>query len=161
MSTSGKVAQDPAANPSGSSCGVHGAGPGSDGPGAAGQPPPTQGHTGSRHLGHRGELLDRVPLPRPGGMVTGPRLGPVIAEATADVVAAGADRVHSCTRRPCSARQTPAVSPITPAPTTTTSGLVTHSSTPSLTSHHVDDNACAHHYVVWRAATPTACRPAR
>ncbi len=49
------------------------------------------------------------------------RYGHHSAPATAEVVRSAGSRVHSRTRRPCSARSTAVVSPITPPPTTTTS----------------------------------------
>jgi hypothetical protein len=59
---------------------------------------------------------------RPASPSPGVMAGPTIAEATADVVCAGASRARTSMRCPRSARHTAALNPITPAPITTTSG---------------------------------------
>ena len=69
-----------------------------------------------------------------------------MAEATADVVEVGADRVRSSTRNPCSAKHTPVVSPITPAPTTMTSGRRSPIPSAPLTASRLPSSALTAHF---------------
>ncbi len=130
MSTSGTVTQNPAAKPGGSSSG------------AQGVRSPSAG-TGSRLANCPRRMVTPVPATsasavnstiearsrRPAGSSAAAIGGPIIAEATADVVCAGARRVRTSTRCPRSARHTAVLNPITPAPITTTSGRVAVSPT--------------------------------
>jgi len=146
MSTSGRVAQKPAAKPAGSSAGAHSSTPGGNGPACRLTSRPRRRatpvfSTSASAVNCSIPTRSRIPTRSSAGA----KLGPIIAEATAEVVADGAARVRICTCNPCSARHTPVVSPITPAPSTMTSGR--RSSIPSGSSHRTPrrhDRACSH-----------------
>jgi len=124
MSTSGSVAQNAAAKPGGTSSAAHG----TTSPGGTVESLPA---ILPRHI------LTPVPgacasavnsaiesrSSRPASSPAGAIAGPIIAEATADVVFVGSRSVRTSTRCPCSARCTAVLNPITPAPTTTISGV--------------------------------------
>ena len=134
MSTSGKVAQKPAAKPAGNSAGAHSSTPGGNGPACRLTSRPRRRttpvfSTSASAVNCSIPTRSRIPTESSADA----KLGPIIAEATAEVVADGAARVRICTCNPCSARHTPVVSPITPAPSTMTSGRP--SPIPSDSSH--------------------------
>lgn len=123
MSTRGRVAQKPTANPAGSSLFVQWSKPGTGGPPSRAARRPRRSMTPvsgtlANAVNSSVDARSHAEVGSPGGAM----LSPTIAEATADVVSAGADRVHICTARPRSASRTAIVSPMTPTPTTTTSG---------------------------------------
>ena len=105
------------------------------GPGlAAGQAAPANHHAGAGHARKGLKRRDRRALAATGVPVGGAIAGPIIAEATPDVICAGGSRVRTSTRRPRSARHTAVLKPTTPAPITTTSApdrLLTGSSSHS------------------------------
>lgn len=88
MSTSGSLAQKPAAKPPGSSTGAHGCHPGSGGPACRLANRPRRSAT---PLPATSASAVNSPTPTrswtPPGSSAGARRGPIIAEATAEVVA--------------------------------------------------------------------------